>query len=89
MARAVPLLPCGELDPTVAFYVALGFEVVVRQDRPRPFAAFRRDDIDLRLDDSVAARATLDRLDALPLTDDDRAAGAAARAEARELAVDL
>lgn len=49
MARAVPLLPCGEQDPTVDFYVALGFEVVVRQLRPSPFAAFRREDIDLHV----------------------------------------
>ena len=34
MARAVPMLPCGPLNETVDFYVALGFDVVERQERP-------------------------------------------------------
>ncbi|GEL96921.1 hypothetical protein [Cellulomonas terrae] len=45
-------------------------------------------ELQVRLDDA-AARATLDRLEALPLAVDDRVAGAAALAGARELATDL
>jgi catechol 2,3-dioxygenase-like lactoylglutathione lyase family enzyme len=47
--RAVPLLPAGSLDASIDFYAALGFTVVVRQERPNPYAALQRDDLDLHL----------------------------------------
>lgn len=46
-------------------------------------------ELQVRLDDAAGARVTLDRLEALPLTDDDRVAGAVALAGGRELASDL
>ncbi|MET0787768.1 MAG: hypothetical protein ABWY33_00880 [Cellulomonas sp.] len=46
-------------------------------------------ELQVRVDDRDGARATLARLDALPLDDDERAAGATVLAQARELAADL
>ncbi|MCE9673898.1 VOC family protein [Myxococcus stipitatus] len=39
---SIPMLPCVELEPTLAFYERLGFEVTYRQQRPNPYAATRR-----------------------------------------------
>jgi catechol 2,3-dioxygenase-like lactoylglutathione lyase family enzyme len=45
--RAIPGLPCRDLDELLAFYTALGFDVTFRQVRPNPFAAISRGDIEL------------------------------------------
>ena len=45
----IPALPCRALDDSLPFYRALGFEVTYRQERPNPYAAVRRDDIELHL----------------------------------------
>jgi catechol 2,3-dioxygenase-like lactoylglutathione lyase family enzyme len=45
--RAIPTLPCGDLDDIVRFYVALGFEVTYRQQRPNPYLVVQRGGIDL------------------------------------------
>jgi len=49
MARelTIPLLPCGSIDDITAFYEILGFAVTYRQSRPNPYAAVRRDDLQL------------------------------------------
>jgi hypothetical protein len=46
---AIPLLPCASLDGVVSFYIALGFEVTVRQERPNPYAAIRWRGADVHL----------------------------------------
>jgi catechol 2,3-dioxygenase-like lactoylglutathione lyase family enzyme len=46
-ATVIPALPCRDLDEALPFYRALGFEVTYRQERPNPYAAVRRDDIEL------------------------------------------
>ncbi len=48
-ATVIPALPCRTLDESLPFYRALGFEVTYRQERPNPYAAVRRDDIELHL----------------------------------------
>jgi hypothetical protein len=48
-ATVIPALPCRTLDDSLPFYRALGFEVTYRQERPNPYAAVRRDDIELHL----------------------------------------
>lgn len=37
-ATAIPVLPCRNLDETVAFYGRLGFELVFEQEEPDPYA---------------------------------------------------
>ena len=48
-ATVIPTLPCRDLDDALPFYRALGFEVIYHQVRPNPYAAVRRDDIELHL----------------------------------------
>jgi hypothetical protein len=43
----IPCLPCRYLDDVLPFYAALGFDVTYRQERPNPYAAVRRDGIEL------------------------------------------
>ncbi|GAA3960126.1 bleomycin resistance protein [Actinoplanes auranticolor] len=43
----VPLLPCASLDDMVAFYEVLGFRTTYRQRKPNPYAAMRREDLNL------------------------------------------
>ncbi|MFF4161401.1 VOC family protein [Streptomyces sp. NPDC001678] len=43
----VPLLPCGSIDEIADFYRMLGFEVTYRQQRPNPYVALRREDLQL------------------------------------------
>ncbi len=43
----IPLLPCRSLDDVAPFYQALGFEVTHRQERPNPYLALRREDLNL------------------------------------------
>jgi hypothetical protein len=45
--RAIPILPCRQLDDVVPFYEALGFTVTYRQARPNPYLAVRRGGLDL------------------------------------------
>ena len=47
--RTYPILPCADLDETVRFYQALGFEVTYRQLRPNPHAVVAREDIQIHL----------------------------------------
>ncbi|MFH8490317.1 bleomycin resistance protein [Streptomyces longisporoflavus] len=44
----IPLFPCHELDETLAFYEAIGFEVTYRQKAPNPYAVIRRGDMELQ-----------------------------------------
>ena len=43
----IPILPCRSIDEMLAFYVALGFEVTYRQERPNNYACVKYEDIDL------------------------------------------
>lgn len=43
----IPILPCGSIDETLAFYVALGFEITYKQERPNNYGCVKRGDIDL------------------------------------------
>ncbi|WP_439427933.1 VOC family protein [Micromonospora sp. LA-10] len=43
----IPLLPCRSLDDVAPFYQALGFEATYRQERPNPYLALRREDLNL------------------------------------------
>jgi catechol 2,3-dioxygenase-like lactoylglutathione lyase family enzyme len=45
----IPALPCRDIDETVWFYEALGFSQTYRQRRPNPYAAVRREDIEIHL----------------------------------------
>jgi hypothetical protein len=48
-ATVIPALPCRDLGDSLPFYEALGFEVIYRQERPNPYAAVRREEIELHL----------------------------------------
>ncbi|RJL31390.1 hypothetical protein [Bailinhaonella thermotolerans] len=43
----IPCLPCRHLDDVLPFYMALGFDVTYRQERPNPYAAVVREGIEL------------------------------------------
>ncbi|HEX2621761.1 MAG TPA: VOC family protein [Phototrophicaceae bacterium] len=43
----IPILPCKSIDETIAFYVALGFEVTYKQSRPNTYACVKYEDINL------------------------------------------
>ena len=43
----IPALPCASINDTVEFYVALGFEITYRQERPNTYACVKYQDIDL------------------------------------------
>jgi catechol 2,3-dioxygenase-like lactoylglutathione lyase family enzyme len=45
----IPVLPCSDLDESIAFYGALGFECTYRQSRPNPHAVVAREDIQIHL----------------------------------------
>lgn len=45
----IPLLPCRDLDESLAFYAALGFEQTYRQSRPNPSAVVAEEDIQIHL----------------------------------------
>lgn len=47
--RMYPLLPCRELDESIAFYEVLGFKRTYRQLRPNPAAVVQYEDIHLHL----------------------------------------
>lgn len=46
--RTVPILTCRELDEVQRFYLALGFELTYRQDRPYPCLGLEREDVGLQ-----------------------------------------
>lgn len=54
--RTIPILPCRALEDVIPFYSALGFELTYRQERPNPYAALRRGDLQLHF-------ATIDGFD--------------------------
>lgn len=45
----IPILPCRHLDDSIPFYEALGFKRTFRQNRPNPYAAVAREDIQIHL----------------------------------------
>jgi catechol 2,3-dioxygenase-like lactoylglutathione lyase family enzyme len=45
----IPILPSGDIDESIRFYEALGFERTYRQQRPNPYAVVARDDIQIHL----------------------------------------
>jgi catechol 2,3-dioxygenase-like lactoylglutathione lyase family enzyme len=45
----VPILPSGDIDESIRFYEALGFERTYLQQRPNPYAVVARDDIQIHL----------------------------------------
>jgi hypothetical protein len=47
--RTYSLLPCRDLDESIAFYEALGFSKTYRQTRPNPFATVALEDIQIHL----------------------------------------
>jgi catechol 2,3-dioxygenase-like lactoylglutathione lyase family enzyme len=47
--RTYPILPCRELDESIAFYQALGFKRTYRQVRPNPYAVVGLEDIQIHL----------------------------------------
>lgn len=48
-AMTIPILPCADLDESISFYEALGFERTYRQRRPNPYAVLELGDIRLHL----------------------------------------
>jgi catechol 2,3-dioxygenase-like lactoylglutathione lyase family enzyme len=47
--RTYPLLPCADLDNSIAFYKALGFRQTFRQARPNPYAVVALEEIQIHL----------------------------------------
>ena len=47
--RTYPILPCRELDESIAFYESLGFKRTYRQVRPNPYAVVALEDIQIHL----------------------------------------
>jgi catechol 2,3-dioxygenase-like lactoylglutathione lyase family enzyme len=47
--RTYPILPCRELDESIAFYETLGFRRTYRQIRPNPYAVVALEDIQIHL----------------------------------------
>ncbi len=47
--RTYPILPCRELDESIAFYEILGFKRTYRQIRPNPHAVVALEDIQIHL----------------------------------------
>jgi hypothetical protein len=47
--RTYPLLPCSELDESIAFYKFLGFRQTYRQNRPNPYAVVVLEEIQIHL----------------------------------------
>lgn len=47
--RTYPILPCRELDESIAFYETLGFKRTYRQVRPNPSAVVALEDIQIHL----------------------------------------
>jgi catechol 2,3-dioxygenase-like lactoylglutathione lyase family enzyme len=47
--RTYPILPCRELDESIAFYETLGFKRTYRQVRPNPYAVVALEDIQIHL----------------------------------------
>jgi catechol 2,3-dioxygenase-like lactoylglutathione lyase family enzyme len=47
--RTYPILPCRELDESLAFYESLGFKKTYRQVRPNPCAVVALEDIQIHL----------------------------------------
>lgn len=45
--KTIPALPCVSLDETLAFYVAMGFEITYQQTRPNTYGCVKRGDIEL------------------------------------------
>lgn len=45
--RTIPALPCRSINETLAFYVALGFEITYQQARPNNYGCVKYEDIDL------------------------------------------
>lgn len=45
----IPVLPCRDLDTSIPFYEALGFERTYRQQRPNPYAVVAREGIQIHL----------------------------------------
>jgi len=43
----IPILPCGSINETLEFYVAMGFEITYQQARPNTYACVKLDNIDL------------------------------------------
>lgn len=43
----IPALPCVSINDTLAFYVAMGFEITYQQARPNTYACVKRDNIEL------------------------------------------
>jgi catechol 2,3-dioxygenase-like lactoylglutathione lyase family enzyme len=46
-ATAIPILPCRNVDETVAFYGLLGFELLFEQPAPDPYAIVGWGDVEL------------------------------------------
>jgi catechol 2,3-dioxygenase-like lactoylglutathione lyase family enzyme len=47
--RTYPLLPCGDIDESIAFYESLGFQKTYRQTRPNPYAVVALEEIQIHL----------------------------------------
>ena len=47
--RTYPLLPCADMDESIAFYEALGFRKTYRQVRPNPYSVVALEDIQIHL----------------------------------------
>jgi catechol 2,3-dioxygenase-like lactoylglutathione lyase family enzyme len=47
--RTYPILPCRDIDESIAFYESIGFKRTYRQVRPNPYAVVALEDIQIHL----------------------------------------
>lgn len=57
MATAIPILPCRDLDETLAFYGGLGFTIDFEESEPAPYAIVTFADAELHFSGAAAAAA--------------------------------
>ena len=48
-AITIPILPCADLEDSISFYEALGFNWTYRQQRPNPYAVVELGEIRIHL----------------------------------------
>jgi catechol 2,3-dioxygenase-like lactoylglutathione lyase family enzyme len=57
MATAIPILPCRDLDETLAFYGGLGFSIDFEESEPAPYAIVTFADAELHFSGLAAPPA--------------------------------
>jgi len=56
VATAIPILPCRDLDETLAFYGGLGFSIDFEEDEPAPYAIVSFAEAEIHFSGAAAPR---------------------------------